>query len=202
MVRILAVVLVLAISGCAVFDGGMVPKTNLIPYDENGYKKPNLSYSSTAIGGVFSQSELPGAAQSIMEGELFSVLESSNYFSRIAKKDDSADINIDVTIINKGNPAALIPAAITGATFYIIPSWATDQFNVVAKVERKDGLKKEYTLSDTATIVQWLPMMFVFPVKNFSVIPEVRKNMYKKVLADMKADGFFNASVETLSLAN
>jgi hypothetical protein len=201
MLRILAVVLMVTISGCAVFDGGQVPKTTLSAYEGNDASKPTLSYSSTAMGGLSSTKELPEAGQSIIEGELLSVLESSDYFSRISKKDESADVSIEVTLTNSGNPAAMIPAFITGLSLYTIPSWATDNFNLIAKVERQDGLKKEYTLADSATLVQWLPMIFVFPAKNFSVIPDVRKNMYKKVLSDMKEDGFFLYEKSTLSLA-
>lgn len=201
MKRVLAVLLVVTISGCAVFDGGKVPKTTLSAYEVNGASKPTLSYTSMAMGGLSSTKALPEAGQSIIEGELLSVLESSGYFERIAKRDDSADISIDVTLTNTGNPAAMVPAVITGLSLYTIPSWATDNFNLVAKVTRKDGLKKEYTLADSATLVQWLPMMFVFPAKNFSVIPELRKNMYRKVLSDMKNDGFFSGGGKTLSPA-
>ncbi len=201
MIKVLAVVLMVAVSGCAVFDGGKVPTTTLSAYENNGDSKPTLSYSSIAMGGLSSTKKLPEAGQSIIEGELLSVLESSDYFSRISKQDESAEISIEVTLTNSGNPAAMIPAVITGLSLYAIPSWATDNFDLVAKVERQDGLKKEYILADSTTLVQWLPMIFVFPAKNFSVVPDVRKNMYKKVLSDMKEDGFFFNKKRTLSLA-
>lgn len=199
--KILMVLVILAISGCAVFEGGQVPKTTLSAYENTANSKPSLSYSSLAMGGLSSVKELPETTQSIIEGELLSVLESSGYFGRISKKDESADLSIDVTLTNSGNPAAMIPAFITGLSLYTIPSWARDNFNLVAKVERKDGLKKEYVLADSATLVQWLPMIFVFPAKNFSVVPDIRKNMYKKVLADMKEDGFLSYEDNTLSFA-
>lgn len=180
------------LSGCAVFDGEQIPKTTLAPYSGPAESKPSVAYSSTAMGGLSSTKELPEIAQNMIEGELLSVLESSDYFSRISKKDGDADIVIDVKMTNSGNPAAMIPAFITGFSLYTIPSWATDNFDLVANVKRKDGLQKEYVLSDSATLVQWLPMIFLFPANNFSVIPDVRKNMYAKVLADMNKDGFFS----------
>ncbi len=200
MIKILAVVLMVSITGCAVFDGGKVPKTTLSAYEHQGVPKPTVSYSSIAMGGLSSPEKLPEAGQDIIEGELLSVLESSNYFSRISKVDESADINIEVELTNTGSPAAMIPAIITGLSLYMIPSWATDDFEIVAKVKRRDGFQKEYIMADSTTIVQWLPMIFVFPVKNFSVIPDVRKNMYRKVLSDMKEDGFFLHEKSTLSL--
>ncbi|GAA5315164.1 MAG: hypothetical protein AseanaTS_03680 [Candidatus Pelagadaptatus aseana] len=196
-----AMFIIFTVSGCAVFDGGNVQKTTLSPYENNGEAKPNLSYSSVAKGGLSTSKRLSEAGQSIIEGELLSVLQSSDYFGRISRNDESADITIDVTVTNSGNPAALIPAFITGLSLYTIPSWAKDNFNLVANVERKDGLKKTYELTDSATLVQWLPMIFAFPANNFSVVPEVRKNMYKKVLSDMKNDGFFSYKESTLSLA-
>ncbi|MEZ5530368.1 MAG: hypothetical protein R3E57_10665 [Porticoccaceae bacterium] len=179
------------LSGCAVFDGGKVPPTTLSSFDNNDDKKPTLSYSSLAMGGLSSTKELPESGQKLIEDEIFSELESSAYFSNIAKDDEHADINLKVKLTNTGNPAALVPAVITGLSLYIIPSWATDHFNLTATAERKDGLKKEYALDDSTTLVQWLPMMFVFPFKNLSEIQEVRKNMYRKVLSNMKDDGFF-----------
>lgn len=188
---VLVVVLTL-LSGCAVFEGGKVPKTTLASYEGDSNAKPTIAYSSTAMGGLSKVQKLPDTTQSVIEGELLAVLEEANYFSRISKVDESADIKLDVVLTNSGNPAAMIPALITGFSLYTIPSWATDNFNLVVKAERKDGMIKEYTLADSTTLVQWLPMIFVMPAKNFSLVPEVRKNMYRKVLDDMKNDGFFS----------
>ena len=201
MIKVITVVLLATLSGCAVFDGGKVPETTLAAYQYTGVAKPTLSYSSSAFGGLSATKELPATGQSIIEGELLSVLESSDYFARIAKNDKTADISVQVTMTNKANSAAVIPAMITGFSLYTIPSWATDEFELIAKAKRSDGLEKDYVLADSTTIVQWLPMIFAFPFKNFSVIPDVRKNMYKKVLSNMQDDGFFSASANTVSLA-
>lgn len=196
------VLLFTVISGCAVFDGGEVPKTTLVPLEDGINTKPTLSYKSIAMGGIATVAELPESNQSIISGELLTVLEESKYFSRIAQKDESAEISMEITLTNSGDPVAMIPAMITGFSLYTIPSWATDNFSLVAKVERKDGLHKEYVLADSTTLVQWLPMIFLFPVNNFSVIPDVRKNMYKKVLSDMKEDGFFSDSSKIAVVTN
>lgn len=200
MLKKFVVGLVIVLSGCAVFNGGNVPHTTLSEL-ENSTVKPTLSYSSTALGGLTSTGKLPEATQAIIEKELLSQLNGSDYFENISKQNNTADINLDIKITNTANPAAMIPAFITGLSFYTIPSWATDNFNLVATAERKDGLKKEYVLADSTTIVQWLPMILVFPFKNFSEIPDVRINMYRKVLSDMKADGFFDSPKNPVSLA-
>ncbi|WP_020589151.1 hypothetical protein [Desulfobacter curvatus] len=184
--------LILIVSGCAVFEGGNVPETHLIPIAEMDEPKPSISYDINAMGGLFSTGNLPEHVQNIIAGELLQTLEKSNYFSRISKNDEEADLNLSVTIKNTGNPAAMIPAFITGLSLYTIPSFATDNFEVRAVAKNRQGHSKEYVLSDTSTLVQWLPMLFVFPVKNFSVLPEVRKNMYRNVLKQMKDDGFIS----------
>lgn len=180
----------LTISGCAIFKGGKVSETVLTPLENTGQPKPSVSYDITAMGGLIETAKSPEHIQSIIAGEFLQVLEQSNYFSRISKKDSEADITIFVTIKNTGNPAAIIPAFITGLSFYTIPSWATDNIDVTATAKDKRGNSKEYILSDSTIIVQWLPMLFVFPANNFSVIPEVRKNMYRNILLQMKNDGF------------
>jgi len=188
--------------GCAVFEGGEVPKVAMEAITKNQVEQQSVVYNSVAMGGLGGESnKLPEAVQSIIEGELESVLKESNYFSRVSKVDDEADVRIELTLTNRGNPAALIPAFITGLSLYTIPSWATDHFEVKAKVSAKQGMVKEYELNDSVKLVQWLPMIFVFPAKNFSVVPEVRKNMYRNLLVKMQEDGFFADKAETVSLS-
>lgn len=200
MIKVLAVVLVVTVSGCASFDRGKVPKTTLSAYQNNGDPKPTLSYSSIYMHVYFSKRELPELAQRYIEREFLSVLESSDYFGRISKQDESADISIEVILTKTENRAATIPAILTGLSFGAIPSWGTYHFDLVAKVKRQDGLEKEYVLTDSITQVIWLPMILALE-NGTSVVSGVRKNMYKKVLADMKKDGFFLNKKSTLSLA-
>jgi hypothetical protein len=183
--------LLLAISlhGCAVFPQGGTPPTTLAPSSLAADAKPNLAYSSTALGGLGQANRLPPEAQSVIEGELVGVLQQSGYFGRLSKQDAEADIKLDVTMTNTGSGAAMIPAIITGLSFYTIPSWATDHFRIDANVTRRDGVSRQYQVSDSTVLVQWLPMIFVFPFSNFSEVPSTRQNMYRKLLADMQRDG-------------
>lgn len=200
MPKLIAILIFLSLSGCAIFEGGNVPKTALESYQGAEGSKPSLSYTTYAEGGLQKIEPLPEEAQKIIEEEFTSVLNSSGYFQSVTKGEEKADIAIKMKIVNTGDPSSLIGAVITGLSLYTIPSWATDNFKVVAEVTRKDGLSKTYELKDTTKIVQWLPMMFAFPFNNFSVITEVRQNMYRKVLADMQKDGFFDAPANTVSL--
>jgi hypothetical protein len=191
---VLILFLFLTTSGCAVFKGGKVPDTVLTPLEKTDQKKPTVSYDIISMSGLIEITKSPENVQNVIAGEFLQVLEQSDYFSRISKNDAGADLNLSVTIKNSGTPLALIPAFITGLSLYTIPSWATDNFEVTAIAKNKRNNSKEYTLSDSTTLVQWLPMIFVFPVNNFSVIPEVRKNMYRNILLQMKIDGFITSN--------
>jgi hypothetical protein len=181
-------------SGCAVFRGGNVPETVLTPPEKTDQAKPAISYEMISMGGFDGTVKSPELVQNIVAGELLQTLEQSDFFSRISKNDASADINLSVKVTNTGNQAAVIPAMITGFSLYTIPSWATDNFEVTATARNRQGGSKQYVLSDSTTLVQWLPMMVVFPAKNFSVVPEVRKNMYRNILQQMKNDGFIQVT--------
>lgn len=189
---LLLLFLCLLLSGCAVFRGGKIPEVNLMPLEKTDQPKPSISYDIKSMGGLFDTANSSEHIQSIIAGELLQTLEQTNYFSRISKKDEEADLSLSVTVKNSGNPAAMIPAFITGLSLYIIPSWATDNFEVTAIAKNRQGHSKEYVLSDSTTLVQWLPMIFVFPAKSFSVIPEVRKNIYRNIIMQMKNDGFIS----------
>jgi hypothetical protein len=199
--RVAVLLVVFMISGCAVYRGNNIPEVTLADIAGAEEQRVSASYLSTAFGGMPSPRKLPNSVQNTVSGELRSVLESSEFFGRISKGDESADIKVDITVTSSGSPAAIIPAIITGMSFYIIPSWATDNINVVAKVERADGLVKEYVLDDSVKLVQWIPMAFAFPRNNFSVVTDVRKNMYRKLLSDMRDDGFFHHDKVTLSVS-
>ena len=186
---VVALVMVLGLSGCAFFKGGNIPETTLTPPEQAEAMKPSLFYSINAknfIYGIVSDSP---QYQKYSERELAQVLKESNYFSAIMQDGWDADINMSVTLTDTISPAALIGAVITGLSLYTIPTWMTEYFEVKTTVKTKNGQTKEYEMSDSATMVTWLPMIFVFPVKNFSEITKVRENMYRNLLVRMKDDG-------------
>lgn len=189
MKKIASLVLLVFLSGCAVFPGNEV--ADVVLPASNAVDKPSLSYRFLVKTGFGSPQDASAQVTGMVEPELTKALEKSGYFSRVAKNDPKADIQLDLTMINSGSGAAMIPAIITGLSFYVIPSWATDNFEVVAVATNQKGKRERYSAKDHTTLVQWLPMMFVFPVKNFSVVPEVRENMYRKVILDMHNDGLF-----------
>lgn len=189
--KLIVVVIVLSvITGCAMFAGEKVPETTLVEPAAGNQAKPKLSYQFNAIGGLSGPKDLPDAVEQKIKIELLEELQKSQYFGNITENTSDSDIELNVTLTNTGNPAAIIPALITGFSLYTIPSWATDRFEVKGQAKNKNGLEREYVLNDTTTIVQWLPMLFAFPFNNFSVVKDVRANMYRSVIQQMYEDGF------------
>ena len=194
---ILSVCIVL-LNGCAVFKGGNVPYTSLSSVNLNE-QRPSINYSIRAQGGMGTTRDLLPMQQRIVEDEFVQVLNDSLFFDHVSSHNPNADLKLDVTMTNSGNPAALIPAFITGLSLYTIPSWATDQYEVQVTATTKNHRRK-YVLSDSTKLVQWLPMIFAFPVNNFSTIPEVRRNMYRNILSQIQNDGLLAPSEKNTSV--
>lgn len=192
MLRAIFIILLLLGSGCAVFDDNQIPDIVLPAKTIANDQKPSVSFKSLAMSGLTKRKAYPEKTQTKLAKELQSVLEDSNYFSNVSADNPSADISISAEVIDHGNQAAMIPAIITGFSGYTIPSWATNNFDITATVQKPGQDNKEYNAIDSAKLVQWLPMAFLFPVKNFSVVPEIRKNMYRKILSEMDKDGMLD----------
>ncbi|MBU2707229.1 hypothetical protein KCM76_14635 [Zooshikella marina] len=199
---LIIIYLISLMSGCAMYEGGNIPSTSLDKTNINIKNKKSLSFTSLAKGGFSKPSKQPEFAQNIIKGELTTVLEKSGYFSRISANDPEAELKLELIITEAGNPAALIPAFITGLSLYTIPSWATSNYEVNAIIQNKEGRQKKYLLKDSVTLVQWLPMIFAFPSHDFSVVPKVRKNMYRYLLKQIKDDGFLDEANPAISLTD
>lgn len=195
MIRIVVFAFAMFISGCAVFEAGDLPKTTLA--DSSGFSgpKPTLSYSLEAMtGGMSSNKASSKSARKEIDEDVLIVLEESSRFGRISTEANASDIHLDLVLTGDSNEAAIIPAFVTGFSFYTIPSWVTIKYELVATAKRADGLERKYVVSDSYKLVQWLPMAVVFPFKSLAVINDLRKNMVARVISDMEVDGFFSGA--------
>lgn len=104
-----------------------------------------------------------------------------------------ADVVVDGKMFDESNPAALIPAFITGLSLYTIPSWVTSKVHIAAAVKSKTA-SQSYELNDSMTMVQWLPMIVALPFKGSPIKAEkeVNENTYKNLVLKMKNDGLLN----------
>lgn len=192
LIKVVSIIFAFTImNGCAFFSGGQVPQTKFKSAGSESLYKPKISYSFNAVRKKIDTEEvdkISDKAKNKSKSLLHKALVESGYFSEVIEEQADSDIFLDVTITDSYNPAALIAAAITGYSMYTIPSWATNRFEVKASASNKGGIEKIYTLNDTATLVQWAPMVFLFPFNNMSVIDETQSNMYRNIIVQMNND--------------
>lgn len=183
----------LTLSGCAVFPRNELPKVSTFPPLSNEGDKVSVRYSFASSMDLFGKRPHAENLRIQLEREFKDVLLESGYFGVVSA--DKGDLNVAVTMNDVGSPAALVPAVITGLSLYTIPSWATDRFEITAKVTLNNGKVFKYELADSATLVQWLPMIFAAPFYRIDTIPrDVRKNLWRSLLLQMRNDGILNAT--------
>lgn len=181
---------VLSLSGCAIFRANDLPEIGTLPGPAGSAPKPTVGYVFNAVSDMSGTRVSNENVRAIQEGEFVEVLRESGYFASLEKgKNAGKDIQISIDLVNSGDSSALVAAVITGLSLYTIPSWATDTFEATCKVTTADGKSREYKFTDSAKLVQWLPMLFVFPFKNFGEVTDLRKNIYKNLIVKMQADG-------------
>lgn len=196
------VALLSSLTGCASFKGNQLPAVGKLPPSATGVEKPDITFKFSAGESYIVKREHYEGARQQLESEFAQVLRESGYFAAVTEGSEGKGIHINAKLVNSGSPIGLIPAFITGLSLYTIPSWATDNFEVTAKVTTVDGREHTYSLTDSSTLVQWLPMVFAFPFKNPLEVPvEVRKNIYRNLILKMQEDGVLSMSGKRLKQA-
>lgn len=111
----------------------------------------------------------------------------------------SCDIMLSIHQQNAYNPLVVIPAALSGFTWSIIPCWGDDVYylNVVA-ANNRTGEKKEYLISRKVSTTVWLPFIFAAP---FGEMPTTARDHitmenWKELRCKLEDDGFFDVDKE------
>lgn len=127
-------------------------------------------------------------SENAQEGEFIRAVRNSECCI-VTTDETNSDVQVRVTIDKYENPIALIPAVITGLSIYAIPSWATYEYTFNANVVALNKQVHNYVVKDAWTLVQWFPMMFVFPFATPENAEEhVLRNMHKFLLYSLKTD--------------
>lgn len=192
--RIYIVGLILAVSytatGCASFKMNMLPEIGTLPPLPSETVKPTVTYSFTSSADMFTKTESQEFMRKKMAEEFAEVLRESGYFASVSEAVSGGEVHIQTHLLNSGNPAALIPAFITGYSGFLIPSWSTDKWIMTAKVTTSDNQEYSYTLDDASIMFQWLPAILFTPFMHpLQVTGEVRRNIYKNLITQMQRDG-------------
>lgn len=190
--NIAAVVLgsVMLTSGCAAFKANNLPVIEDAQYIVEAQEKIKV-YSKWELesDSSFANDQAKVAAGAVHK-DLFEKAIINSGCCDIVESKNEADLVVTGTAFNENNPAAVIPAVITGLSLYTIPSWvtATVHIQVDAAAGDKEGA---YDLTDSMTMVQWLPMLFALPFTGSPIEAgkELDANVYKNLVVRMKDDG-------------
>ncbi len=102
--------------------------------------------------------------------------------------DDSGKANLTLSVksTDHSNPAAVVPAILTGLSLYAIPSWVTETRDFEVKAANESGKTATYQLKDSFVLVQWLPMMFAFPFEGGPIAngEELTANLARNLLLE------------------
>lgn len=183
-------VLSLAITGCASFRSYSLPVVAPSDIAFNSTQKPKVfSRWSIETNSKMTNDQMKAAGAAVHKKYFDDAITKSGCCI-LVEGPTEADIVVDGKAVAENNPAAMIPAFITGFSLYTIPSWVTVKAHI--KVEAKKASQtKKYALQDSMTMVQWLPLVVLMPFKN-NPIKEgkaVDENVYNNLIYRMKRDG-------------
>lgn len=189
------VALALFATGCAMFPGNRIPPAGPYKTLPEGATKSRAVYTFSAGIELFGSMEQEGEGRVLLQTEFTDAFYQSGYFDTFSSGGEG-DMVIRARLVDSGTPLAMCPAFLTGLSLYLIPSWATDLYDVTVTVVPRDGKERVYQCSDSVKLVQWLPMMFAFPTHDpVSVSKDVRVNIWKTVVIKMRDDGLFSIPV-------
>lgn len=192
MTRKLVAVLCLSVAatGCATFKANQLPVVPPADLASAPETKVKVFSRWTYDAGKATVSENVKVAAAAIQKKQFDEAVTASGCCVLVEGPSDADLVIDGKAFNDNNPAALIPAFITGLSLYAIPSWVTARVHLEATATRGEATRT-FKAEDSATMVQWLPMIFAMPVKGNAIkaAQEVETNAHKTLLLGMKKEG-------------
>lgn len=185
----LAVLLCHHLSGCASFKKNQLNTVGVLPSLSSENEKQNLTYTFTSWVDD-GHLEKEKNREQIYANEFTSVLNDSGYFS-ILETGDNGDIRMQaVLLVSYSGNLVSLGTGLTFMTLGWLPSWTSVTYKATVKITTGDGKDYEYTLEDRVTKVRWFAMIFVaLSRKPSEVSSNVRKNIYKNLLLEMRMDG-------------
>ncbi len=153
----------LVVSGCASFGGhspeiSSFPETNIKPtllikvkFRQFINDEPNYMFSENG--------------RAMLTDKIIERFNMSNMFGNVGDDIKNPEYTLEVNIENRGD-ASMIMAFLTGISLYVIPSCATDDYKLEAKlINNKTEKVNKITMKDSITTCQQLLLLFVMPFK-------------------------------------
>lgn len=172
---------ILLTSGCAGFKASDLPTVSNASYSVQNEKPVKVFSTWQARAG-----------SNVPKGHFDSAIRSSGC-CEIVDSAEQADVIVNGVVVVEGTPGAGILGMISGFTFGVIPAWATQDLSLRVTATESEQ-QHRYTLSDSATLVIWLPMLLVMPFRDnpLNIEQEVTQNTYRTLVARMKNDGLLS----------
>ncbi|MEP0000439.1 MULTISPECIES: hypothetical protein [Marinobacter] len=177
---ILAIIGVI-VTGCARFQSYQVPRATA-DYSPTVSSDPELMTYSIDKSATY-------GPLGVYEESLISAMRQYGWRLRQSEVPKDGVPHMYVNINLSKDPAALIPAIITGATLYVVPSWETSDYKVTAQILNAREDEYFYEAKDRIVLVQWLPMILAFPVAYpFSAEEETLTRIYENIAMKINED--------------
>lgn len=192
-----ALLAIAAFTASTLLSGCMATRANMIPDIDPATLKSQASVKTKIYSNwTFKPVTMPNTSENIRAAaaamgkkNFEKVLEASSCCVLVDSR-NMADVEIDGVIYGEGNPAAMIPAFITGLSLYTIPSWVTGKPHLSASVKQGETVR-EYDFRDEMTMVQWLPLVLTMPFREhpLTMAKDVDENVLRNLVSAMKRDG-------------
>jgi hypothetical protein len=199
-----AVLMTLVHMGCATFPADRLPEVKSSDLRLKTENKTKVFSRWVGDFGGKTVNEDQDVILAAMHKKRFEQLLKETDCCILTDSTNEADVILSVTTYGEEKLGALFFAVLTGATFYVIPSWITDETRIEARVEGR-GMVKEYQLDDSYVLAQWLPLILVVPFQGgapLDVAQKVEKNVFKTLVLKMKEDGFLESNNMQAASAN
>ena len=147
------------LSACAGFRKGEI----LIEYPK---EKTKEKYSvSVSLESKCSLNDFDKKCEDFLP-DIISSLHTSGLYEDIRIHPQEADYTVELKYHQIGE-GSLLMAVLTGVTYYLIPSWATDEIYIEATIidNRNKSNKSKFILNDAVTTVQQVLLLPVLPFK-------------------------------------
>ena len=191
-IRIIYIVFVIIISGCATFHSEKYEKADYAELPDDCNIKPTLSYKiltdideeySTNLEKVFIDS---GAFESVIENNRID----SGVFESVIENNREADIHVNISIWPKYNRSVdkekyfqeNIKLVITMISIAIIPTFSNTGMDTNVEII-KDGESIKFEYHDEFTFVRWLQLLFIAPFNTSQQkFMEASTSIYAKIV--------------------
>lgn len=181
--------------GCATFKAN-----HLQPVDKNDLldQEPEKAkvFQRWTVESDYDNPEIDAALRGLQE-KYFTDAAKRSQCCEVVEDPGKADIELTGVAYVESHRVAVFAGTLTGASLFIIPSWATETVHIKANVKHT-AISKSYEFRDSVTFVLWLPLIFALP---FTDSPQdatkaLKERVFDNLILNIKKDNIFALAKE------